>query len=340
MNKHFSSHDSVNVLLNAIAAANKVENPSKNFNVDPVISQKMRGDVRLSSSFLQKINITTLTEKAGQVVGLKSGLTASRTKTNDNTPRKPKAAHSTSGRNYLMQKVNFDTAISYDDIDMWAAVDGVNFPTEVNNQNNISKALSMICMGFNGIEWAENTDATQNPLLQDCAVGWLHKMRTENAARVMKDVVYGPNQTMKNLDAMVFLILNEFIADEFANRDDMVVICNRRTLGDKYFTIINSAGEKATEVQASDIVASTRRVGGLQAICPPYFPEDVLLVTPLKNLSIYMQKSGHRRKVEDQPDYDRIANFESENIDYIVEEYGAIGMFDGFKHESQTQAGE
>ena len=94
---------------------------------------------------------------------------------------------------------------------------------------------------------------------------------------------------------------------------------------------MNAAAEKATENVASDILQSTRRLGGLQAIAVPYFPAGSMLITPLSNLSIYFQKSGHRRKLADEPEFDRVVNYESENIDFVIEELEAIVLIDNIE---------
>lgn len=323
-------------LLLGIGKANGVTDPSIQFAVEPNKSQQMRSAVRISSDFLKKINIVTKENIAGEIVGLRTGLVASTTKTDaaSGKRRHPKTGFGLEPREYRCRKTNFDHGLSYDDIDAWAA-DG-KLPETVNDQITKSKALSLIAIALNGIKYANNSDADANPLLQDCGTGWLQKMREENAERVVgtagAPIKYGPAQEYKNLDAVVSDSVATAIAEEFADRDDLVVICNRRNLGDKYFNLINASGEKATEHVASDIAASTRRLGGLPAISVPYFPENKLFITPLSNLSIYFHKSGHRRKVADEPEFDRLANYESENLDYIVEEYGAAVLIDFIEH--------
>ena len=47
------------------------------------------------------------------------------------------------------------------------------------------------------------------------------------------------------------------------------------------------------------------------------------MITTLDNLSIYWQEGTRRRLLKDEPEYDRIANYESVNEDYVVEEYAA-----------------
>ena len=45
------------------------------------------------------------------------------------------------------------------------------------------------------------------------------------------------------------------------------------------------------------------------------------MITKLSNLSIYWQEETRRRHLKDEPEYDRIANYESVNEAYVVEEY-------------------
>jgi len=79
---------------------------------------------------------------------------------------------------------------------------------------------------------------------------------------------------------------------------------------------------KPTEVLASDIVISQKRVGGLAAATVPYFPANALMVTRFDNLSIYFQAGARRRMLKDNPERDRIDNFESSNDAFVVEDYG------------------
>jgi P2 family phage major capsid protein len=344
-------HPSIQKYLAAVATANGQDSTAKLFNVQPQISRKMRGAMRLSSEFLKRVNTVGKDNVAGEIIGIKTGLTASRTgKTpngkgyvdfNGSQRRQPKTAHAATARRYLCQKINFDIGLGYEELDAWAAEP--EYVRIINEQIVKSKAESLLSIAFNGKEWADNSDLSASPLLQDCGKGWLWQLRTENALRVLgwesgqvgttkKAVKYGSAQEYKSLDAVVIDAANSLIAEEYADRADMVVICSRRTLGDKYFTLVNAAAEKASEVHATDILASTRRLGGLQAIAVPYFPADTLLITPLANLSIYFHNFGHRRKVVDEPDYDRIANYESENIDFVVEEYEAAVLIDNIEH--------
>ena len=63
----------------------------------------------------------------------------------------------------------------------------------------------------------------------------------------------------------------------------------------------------------------------------PYFPANALMVTRLDNLSIYfMDESAsplHYRKPETRP----VENYESMNIDYVVETYAAGCFIENIK---------
>ena len=120
-------HPYIQQYINAVAKANgtTAEGVSRYFSVTPAVSQKMREAVRLESTFLQKINIISKTEIAGSIIGLSTGLNASRTdtKNGDGTVRRqPKPYHNLTDRQYLCKKVNFDTQVSYDDMDSWSSL--------------------------------------------------------------------------------------------------------------------------------------------------------------------------------------------------------------------------
>ena len=330
------------LLFSMIGQANGVENVEKWFAVDPAVAQRMHAATRESSSFLQRINIVSVTEKAGQKIGIGGDLTAGRTNTDNNNRRHPQAKHNKVAIDYTLRQVDFDSSISYNELDAWAHQQ--DFANLVNKNNEISKALSLICMGFNGKTYAAQTDKTANQLLQDVARGWLQRLREDAPIQVAgwelgqigtlaKPVKFGDAQTFKNLDAVVVAHHNEYVGDEFADRPDMVVLCNRKTLGDKYFGYVNEAGVKATEAKAAnDLLIANKQLGGLDAIAVPFFPEDTLLITPLANLSIYMQTSGKRRKVVDEIQYNRVANYESENLDYVVEEFAACVLIENLEY--------
>jgi type VI protein secretion system component Hcp len=53
----------------------------------------------------------------------------------------------------------------------------------------------------------------------------------------------------------------------------------------------------------------------------PYFPANAVFVTTLENLSIYFMDESHR-SIDENPKK-TVENYESMNIDYVVEAYAA-----------------
>jgi hypothetical protein len=77
-----------------------------------------------------------------------------------------------------------------------------------------------------------------------------------------------------------------------------------------------------SETLAADIVISQKRVGGLQAVQVPFFPENGLFITTLDNLSVYWQRGGRRRYIVENPKRNRVEDYQSSNDDYVVEDIG------------------
>ncbi|PSD09493.1 hypothetical protein C7E14_22775, partial [Stenotrophomonas maltophilia] len=72
-------------------------------------------------------------------------------------------------------------------------------------------------------------------------------------------------------------------------------------------------------------------IGGLQPVVVPFMPADALMVTSLDNLSLYWQIDGRRRYIKEEPEKNRIANFESSNDCYVVEDYGRGAVVENIK---------
>ncbi|HEX8301074.1 phage major capsid protein, P2 family [Sphingomonas sp.] len=328
-----------NAFVSQIALLSSVPSAAETFSVDPAVVQRLIEVQQSQSEFLSTINVITVPEQEGDKVGV--GITrtiAGRVNTANGTRRTPTPATDTSdGGRYRCEKTNFDTAIKYATLDAWAH--RKEFQTLIRNAILKRQGLDRILIGWNGTSVAATTDRGANPLLQDVNKGWLYKIRTFAASRVLADgglttdptkaiyVAEGTDTQVDyvNLDALVFDAIE--LLDEW-NRDDteLVVICGRDLVHDKYFNIVNAAGDKATEQLARDVLLSTKKIGGLQAVRVPGFPAGKLLITRLDNLSIYEQEGSRRRMVKDEPALDQIENYESVNEAYVVEDYGLCAL--------------
>lgn len=318
-----------NAAMQQLAKLNGIPKVSQKFTVTPTVQQKLEDKIQLSSAFLQKINIHLVNEQSGSAVGLGiSRPIASRTNT-DTTDRQAKDPTSMDERFYFCRKTDFDTAIKYQKLDQWAKFK--DFYGRFSAQIQKRQALDRIMIGFNGTSIAATTDIVANPKLQDVNKGWLQKMREENAARVMSSgatvgkIKIGATGDYKNVDALVMDLTNEMIDEVHQDNPDLVVLCNRRTVSDKYFPLVNKDQENSEKL-AADIIISQKRMGNLPVYAVPFFPENAILVTSFDNLSIYVQEGSRRRTVVDNAKRDQIENYESSNEDYYIEDLGLAAM--------------
>ncbi|MDH0894704.1 MULTISPECIES: phage major capsid protein, P2 family [Pseudomonas] len=319
-----------NAYLQQLAQLNGVTDVTTKFATAPSVAQTLESRIQESSEFLSRVNIYGVTEQMGEKIGLGvTGNVAGTTDTDvkDRETRDPSALDD---RGYICTQTNFDTHLKYSKLDAWAKFP--DFQARIRDAIIKLMALNRICIGWNGTSRAATSNPATNPLLQDVNIGWLQKMRTENAARVMKEVAQGSNKIevgsgkdFENIDALVYAMVNELIEPWYQEDTDMVVICGRQILADKYFPIINKT-QAPSEMLAADIVMSQKRIGNLPAVRVPHFPAKGLLVTRLDNLSIYWQEGSRRRTVVDNAKRDRIENYESVNEAYVIEDLGCAAL--------------
>ena len=316
--------------LNQLAQLNGVADVSRKFTVSPTVEQRLENRIQESSAFLSSINMIGVPQQSGEKIGLGvSGPVASTTDTAVKD-RETSDLSALDGRGYTCLQTNFDTHLTYAKLDAWAKFP--DFQTRIRDAIVKRQALDRILIGWNGTSHAATSDPVNNPLRQDVNVGWLQKMRDENAARVLKEVVaasgkinVGNNGDFANLDALVFDLVNEMLEPWYQEDTDLVVICGRKLLADKYFPLVNQ-NQAPTEQLAADVIISQKRIGNLPAVRVPYFPANALLVTRLDNLSIYWQEASRRRNVVDNSKRDRIENYESSNDAYVIEDLGCAAM--------------
>lgn len=319
-----------NAYLQQLCQLHGVADVTTKFTAEPSVAQKLETRIQESSAFLSSINVYSVTEQSGERIGLGiDGTIASTTDTTqqDRVPRDPTALDA---RGYHCTQTNFDTALRYQKIDQWAKFK--DFQARIRDAIIKAQALNRIMIGWNGTSRAATSNPATNPRLQDVNIGWLQKMRVENAARTLSEIVQGSGKIQigagkdfENVDALVYSMVNELIEPWYQEDTDLVVICGRQLLADKYFPLINQT-QAPTEQLATDIVMSQKRIGNLPAVRVPHFPANGLLVTRLDNLSIYVQEGTRRRTVVDNAKRDRIENYESVNEAYVIEDLGCAAM--------------
>jgi P2 family phage major capsid protein len=314
--------------LATVANLNGVASATEKFTVSAPVQQTLETKIQESSAFLKSINVVGVTDQKGEKIGLGIGGTIAGTTNTSTTDRNPTDPSALEGSGYECTQTNFDTALKYAKIDMWAKFP--DFQTRIRDAIIERQALDRILIGFNGKSRAPTSDRTANPLLQDVNIGWLQKYRAEAPARVMNHgatanqvrVGAEAGADYANLDALVFDAVNNLVDPVHQEDTELVVICGRTLLSDKYFPILNQA-QANTEAMAADMIISQKRIGGLPAVRVPGFPANTVMVTRLDNLSIYFQEESRRRTIVDNAKRDQIENYESSNDAYVVEDYSA-----------------
>ncbi|MCA1199124.1 phage major capsid protein, P2 family [Sphingomonas sp. R647] len=298
----------------------------KKFTVSPSTQQTLEQKTQESSGFLKLISMQGVPELTGEKLGMNATSTvAGRTDTTGAGRRVPRDPTGLTGEGYTLKQTNYDVALRYDKLDSWAKFP--NFQTMWQSVLMERCALDRIMIGWNGTSAAATTDRTANPLLQDVNIGWLEKMRTENETRVVAELVTDSNQITigqggdyRNLDALVMDMTHTLLPSYNRTRSDLVAITGADLLHDKYFNKVN-VEQAPTEEIALEVILASRRLGGKQAMVVPYFPANAILVTPPKNLALYYQDGKRRRHIQEEPDADRVADYNSSNDGYVVEDY-------------------
>lgn len=319
-------------LLATIANINGVPSAEHKFNVTPSVQQRLETRMQESSGFLSKINIIGVREQSGSKLGLGIGGPIASTTNTRVAPRVPTEVGTIDEHVYVCTQTNSDTFIHYNTLDAWAKFP--DFQTRVRDAIVRRQALDRIMIGFNGVTRAATSNKVANPLLQDVNKGWLQHIREDAPERVLSGgttagqvKVGGSGADYANLDALVMDVAAEMLDPWYRSDTQVVAIMGGNLLHDKYFPLVNSA-QAPTEQIALDSIISQKRIGGKMGMQVPYVPANTILVTRLDNLSIYYQEGARRRKVTDNPQYDRIENWESSNDAYVVEDYGAVALIE------------
>lgn len=313
-----------NGLLKQVAQLNAVASAAESFTVTPSVQQKLETAIQEASGLLQQINVIGVDEKDGEAIALGVGSSiAGRTDTSQ-TDRSPNDVSALSKDSYACKKTDFDTAIPYALLDAWAKFP--DFQSRLSGAIVERQALDRLMIGFNGTSAAASTNRATNPLLQDVNIGWLQKYRTSAPARVMSQgavagkVTIGAAGDYKTLDGLVYDAI-QLLDPWHQKRPDLVVLVDRNLLHTKFLANIEGAADNQNELAAAQIIAKAR-LGGLPIVDAPFFPDGTIMVTTLKNLSIYWQISARRRHIQDEPKRDRIADYQSSNDAYVIEDFG------------------
>lgn len=317
------------------------------FALDPNSEQLLEDLQREEVAFLDRINVMGVRDIKGQVIGLGANNMIASRRSRANMPRDPKYVGRMQDRKYELYTTLFDTWLPWELIDAWSKFP--DFAQRYARHVATSVALSRIMVGWHGTSAADDTDAEANPMGEDVNIGWLQKLRLEKPAHVMgremvtvgevttatgaaKPIYIGADSVLdsgdyKNIDALAYDLIGGMPSWARSSTDHVVVL-SQDLVDEKYFPMVNrpladtiDGGRSTSDVAVSDIVMSAKQIGGRPAAIVPFFPDGTMMITPLKNLSIYYQETSRRRFIKDEPEnMASLVDYNSVNEGYVFED--------------------
>ena len=312
------------------------EDVSTKFSVTPTVQQSLETAIQESNEMLKKINVIGVDEMEGEplLLGVASTI-AGRTEITGGAKRDPQYVGALQKDSYKCEQTNFDTAFPYARLDQWAKFK--DFQSRLSNAIAERQGLDRIMIGFNGTSVAKTTNRSTSPLLQDVNIGWLQKVRTVAPDRTITEgaldsgkVTIGAAGDYKTLDGLVFDAV-QLLDPWHRGNPDLIVIIPRGMLHSRFLSAVEKGGASNQEDVAADAIMTRTRIGGLPYFDAPFFPDGKVLITTLSNLSIYYQNEKRRRHIKDEPEYDRVADYQSSNEAYVIEDMGLVAMVENIE---------
>ncbi|WP_417552075.1 phage major capsid protein, P2 family [Marinomonas fungiae] len=298
------------------------------FDVEPATQQRLyEKAVENGAWFLGMINVEPVEQIKGDKVGLSvPGLVTKRTDT-DAKDRQTRSVVGESARGYECQFTEVDVHITYSKLDKWRNRTPQQYGEMYSKMYRDALTNDRIRIGWHGVSIAVETDPVANPNGEDVNKGWIQKVREEAPEQIDEDgVTYGHvNADFRNLDVVVENA-KQMIPEHLRDDSSLVAFVSSDLMSANRLSTLAANGDKPSEKL---LVDENRVVGvfaGLKAITPPFFPSGTVIVTYPENLSIYLQEGSLRRAIKDNPQRNRVEDYNSENVDYIVEEEQAIGI--------------
>ncbi len=221
---------------------------------------------------------------------------------------------------YKLYQTNSDVCIRYSTLDSWAKFPDMFARFQRYVTDRIANDREII--GWHGTSAATTTDPKTNTMLQDVNKGWLQYMRDNKPENLLAEVVkdsgkvrIGKGGDFEGLDHIISDLVSGI--PTYLRKDLVALIGDELIMAEKqrlYKAISLSPKEKTEATQ------SLMQFGGVgQWMTPSNFPGRGLVITSLKNLSIYYQEDSWRRELKEESEYDRWADYNSRNEGYVVE---------------------
>ncbi|RZP89597.1 P2 family phage major capsid protein [Vibrio vulnificus] len=296
-------------------------NDTSMFNVPEAFILDEFARIKQTDEFLSKINIVSVESQSGFASGLGTGLLiAAKTDTNHNT-RIPRTLKPVSQMNYLCHQVNFDTALPFETIDSLAL--RADFQGALDAELQKLANLDLIRLGFFGETIEPDSDPVNCPNGEDVAKGWIQALRSSRPDSILKGasgtIKVGKGGDYETVNALVSAVKKK-IAPLYRNVNDLVVLLGSDFVEHdqaNFFQRQIDPNKSGSQIELRQLEKS---YAALPAFMPSCFPARGVMVTSLNNLSIYFWMKGVRKNFLKKNDgLNRMENFESACIDYVVE---------------------
>lgn len=319
-----------------VAAANGINDPGKKFSVSPVPAQTLIKVQQEKSEFLRTmVDMRHVIHQEGETIGIRAvSRIASRTKTQgaNKQERQTKDPTGMDKISYRCEQTDYDVGLPFATIDAWRH--DPLFEKYWAELVAEAMALDRLCIGWNGQSVGENTDLAANNLLQDVNKGWLKVLEENKPSRYVKHATkegstsiklgdaVAEDEGYKNLDALVWSLIR-MLEPHKRKQPGMVAIISDNLATSNYFPLINRS-LNPTEWLARDVIMSNENIGGIPAMVVPFVPDGTVVVTPAKNLALYIQEGTERRKIEERDSWNEVADWNSANEAYTINDINSI----------------
>lgn len=313
----------INAYATGLAESYGVNKPDRYFALTDPQETTLRQALLESVEFLNFITVADVDQLSGQVVGVGNN----QIHTGRSESGRFMQRVGVEGNNYNLVETDSCAALRWDLLSLWAnAGDENEFFQLVQTFSNQAFALDQLRVGFNGTFVAKTTDPKKYPNGEDVNIGWHKRMSDyKQGKQILTDAVtLGEGGDYASLDAMASDLINSKIPAQFRNDPRLVVLVGADLVAAEQYRLYQKA-DRPTEKIAAQMLDST--IAGRPAIVPPFMPGTRMVVTPLKNLHLYTQRTTRQRKAEFVEDRKQYENKYLRNEGYAVEEpelYAAI----------------
>ena len=311
----------------------RVIEQAKSFVATGQVEQALAKDLKEKSSLLSKINVKSVSQIMGKKLGMNTNQNiASNTDTSGAGERNPNQVFSGMDEDsYICRQTNYDTAITYDQLDEWSEFK--NFMKLIQDSINTTIANNKATIGWYGETWVANSNIGTNPMMQDVNIGWFQKIRDNASSQMLPEggtpgeIRFGAGGDFENLDHAVEE-LKGGIPSHKQNQAGMVVLVGSDLLSQQRIDLYKAHGATPTEKERVEVTAVTSTFGNLPLATEISFPGRGLMIVPWKNLGIYTQKGSTRRSIKDNSKKDQIENYLSMREAYVVEDYQSVATWE------------